>query len=109
MARSTTRVQADRLTRKESATVANHVRLRTEDWNGMTAAANASPDHVKSLDRWIRKAREENPHLDDAQAERQAERLRRDHYVRMGRLSAEKRRIERELADLEAEAGGEAA
>lgn len=62
----------------------------------MTAAALASPNHVSSLNRWITKAREGNPSLSDDQAERLAERLRRAHYVRMGKLSAEARRIARQ-------------
>ena len=62
----------------------------------MTAAALASSNHVSSLDRWVRKAREGNPSLSDEQAERLAERLRKAHYVRMGKLSAQARRLARE-------------
>lgn len=67
-------------------------RLQAEDWSDMTAAANASPNHVSSDDRWTRKAREINPHLDDDQAYRLGQHLKRAHYVRMGKLSAEGRR-----------------
>jgi len=72
------------------------MRLATEDWDAMTAAANTSPNHVASLDRWIKKARDLNPRLSDEQAERFAERLRKDHYRRMGRLSAQARKLARE-------------
>jgi hypothetical protein len=71
-------------------------RLMTQPWDEMTAAANASANHVKSLDRWIVKAREANPSLSDDQAERLAVMMRKAHYVRMGKLSAEARRIARE-------------
>ena len=71
-------------------------RLMTQDWHEMAAAANASPNHVKSLDRWVAKAREANPILNDEQAERLAVMMRKAHYVRMGKLSAEARRLARE-------------
>ncbi len=74
-------------------------RLASEDWNEMTKAANASANHVSSLDRWIARAREANPSLDDGQAERLAVLLRREHYRRMGRLSAQARRLARQAAD----------
>jgi hypothetical protein len=78
-------------------------RLMTEDWDKMTAAANASANHVKSLDRWIAKARETNPALTDDQAERLAVMMKRDHYRRMGQLSAQARRLAREAqAELDA-------
>ncbi len=102
MARSTTRVKDRPLTRAECGEAGILARLATEDWDAMTAAALASSNHVSSLDRWIRKAREGNPSLSDEQAERLAERLRKAHYVRMGRLSAEARRIAREaVAELD--------
>lgn len=69
----------------------------------MTAAANASPNHVSSDERWTRKARDANPALDDDQAYRLGQMLKRQHYVRMGQLSAEARRVAREAAtELEA-------
>ena len=71
-------------------------RLMTEDWNAIPAAANASPNHVKSLDRWIGKARKSNPNLSEDQLARLGELLRKAHYVRMGKLSAQARRIARE-------------
>jgi hypothetical protein len=81
-----------------AATLAN---LLQNDWNEMTAAANASANHVKSLDRWIAKAREANPALDDGQAERLGLMMRKAHYVKMGQLSAKARQIAREAeADL---------
>lgn len=58
----------------------------------MTAAARKSPDHVSSMDRWVRLAREQNPALSDQQAERMGEHLRREHYRKMGRLSAQSRK-----------------
>jgi hypothetical protein len=73
-------------------------RLITENWDEMTAAANASPNHVSNADRWTRKAREANPALDDDQAYRLGQHLKRAHYVRMGKLSAEARRLAREAA-----------
>lgn len=73
-------------------------RLMTEDWSSMTAAANASKNHVSSDDRWTKKAREANPALDDDQAYRLGQKLKKAHYVRMGKLSAEARRLAREAA-----------
>lgn len=67
-------------------------RLMSEDWSAMTAAANASPNHVSSDDRWTRKAREANPALSDDQAHRLGQMLKKQHYQRMGKLSAEARR-----------------
>jgi hypothetical protein len=78
-------------------------RLMTEDWNAMTVAANASPNHISAEERWTRKAREANPALDDDQAYRLGQKLKKAHYVRMGKLSAEARRIAREA---EAELSG---
>jgi hypothetical protein len=71
-------------------------RLMTENWHEMPAAANASPNHVKSIDRWVARALETNPSLNPEQAERLALMMRKAHYVRMGKLSAEARRIARE-------------
>jgi hypothetical protein len=76
-------------------------RLLTEDWAQMTAAANASAAHPSRLERWIAQAREANPALDDDQAERLAVMLRRQYYVRMGKLSGQARRIAHEAAELE--------
>lgn len=91
----TTRVRQSEGKPKDTsaATIAN---LLKHDWHEMTAAANASGKHVKSLDRWIAKAREANPNLNDDQAERLAVMMRKAHFVKMGRLSAEARRIARE-------------
>lgn len=74
-------------------------RLMNTDWHAMTAAANASANHVSSDDRWTRKAREANPTLDDDQAYRLGQHLKRAHYVRMGKLSAEARRLTRQAED----------
>jgi len=102
MPRATTRVNDRTLTRPECGSAGILARLATEDWDAMTAAAFASPNHVSNLTRWIKKAKEGNPSLSDEQAERLAERLRKAHYVRMGKLSAEARRLAREAqAELE--------
>jgi hypothetical protein len=79
-------------------------RLMTENWSDMTARANASPNHVSSDGRWTAKAREANPALDDDQAHRLGQHLKKAHYVRMGKLSAEARRLARE-AEAELAAG----
>jgi hypothetical protein len=73
-------------------------RLMTEDWSRMADKANASPNHPASSERWTRQAREANPALDDDQAYRLGQLLKKQHYVRMGKLSAEARRIAREAA-----------
>jgi hypothetical protein len=96
MAQSTMRVNDRPLTRSECGTAGVLARLATEDWSEMTAAALSSPDHVSRLDRWVKRAREQNPRLNDQQAERLAEYLRREHYRRMGRLSAQARKLARE-------------
>jgi hypothetical protein len=74
-------------------------RLTTTNWDEMTAAANASPNHVSSAERWTRKAREANPSLDDDQAYRLGQMLKKQHYTKMGKLSAEARRLAREAAE----------
>ena len=71
-------------------------RLLTEDWDTMTAKANASPKHVSSIERWTAKAREANPSLDDDQAHRLGQMMKKAHYVRMGKLSVQARRLARE-------------
>ena len=71
-------------------------RLMSEDWHKMTEAANKSDMHVASRERWFRKAKEANPSLDDEQAARLAEMMRKAHYVRMGKLSAQARKLARE-------------
>lgn len=67
-------------------------RLLAEDWHAMTEAARASSRHTSSIERWIDEARRANPRLDDDQAYRLAQMLRRQHYQRMGRLSGAARR-----------------
>ena len=74
----------------------------------MTSAALASPKHVNSMDRWREIARKRNPRLNDDQLERLAELLRTDHYRRMGRLSAQARKIAREAEAELARADGAA-
>lgn len=76
----------------------NLARLSSEDWREMTRAARESPNHVANLDRWIKIARQLNPHLDDEQIARLAEKLQKDHYSRMGRISAENRRARKETS-----------
>lgn len=73
-------------------------RLMAEDWSEMTRAMNSSPNHVSSDERWTRLARKANPALDDEQAQREGEILKRAHYVRMGKLSGAARRIARQAA-----------
>jgi hypothetical protein len=97
MADSTTRVNEMRIfTRSECGSAGQLARVLTEDLYEMTAAANASPNHVASLERWIKKARELNPRLTDEQAERIGMRLRTGHYKRMGQLSGRSRKLTRE-------------
>ena len=84
-------------------------RLLSEDWHEMAAAANKSANHVKSLDRWVRKAREANPALSDEQAERLGLMMRKAHYVRMGKLSAQARKLAREAESELAQADDTAA
>ena len=72
----------------------------------VSAAAGDSPQNVKGMDRWRQIARQ-NEHLDDEQVERLAEMLRRDHFAKMGRLSAQARKLARE-AQAELERGGAA-
>ena len=80
-------------------------RLLTTDWSEMTRAANASENHVSSDARWTRKASEANPALSEDQAYRLGQHMKKAHYVKMGRLSAEARRIARQAAaELDAEA-----
>ena len=68
----------------------------------MTAAGRASRKHVNSLERWFEKAKEANPNLTDEQAARLAEKMRLDHFRRMGRLSGEARKLAGETqAELE--------
>ena len=96
MPRPTMRPEGRALTPAERGARGILARLATEDWDAMTAQAFASPNHVSNLDRWVKKVRETNPRLSDEQAERLAERLRKDHYQRMGRLSAQARKLARE-------------
>jgi len=96
------------VTVRPRAALKNLARLAAEDWSEMTSAANASSNHVKSLDRWVTKAREANPALNDEQAERLAVMMRKAHYVRMGKLSADARRLAREAQAELARADGAA-
>ena len=94
----------------ERGRVGMMTRLLTEDWSAMTAAANASPNHVSSDERWTAKAREANPALSDEQAYRLGRMMKKAHFVRMGRLSAEARRLAREAqAAIDAAPGTETA
>ena len=60
-------------------------RLLSEDWNTMADKANASPMHVSRMERWIAKAKQANPSLNDDQAYRAAVMLKTEHYKKMGR------------------------
>jgi hypothetical protein len=103
MARPATPAQEQPLTRAECGERGVMARLMTEDWASMTAAANKSARHVSRLDRWIAKAREANPGLSDDQAERLGLMLRKQHYIRMGKLSGQARKLAREAkAELDA-------
>jgi hypothetical protein len=55
-------------------------RLLSEDWHEMTRAANESLQHVGNLARWIGKAREQDPGLDDGQAAERAAQLKAEFY-----------------------------
>ena len=103
MARGTMRVQDRPLTRKECGEVGALARLATEDWNAMTAAALASPAHVSRMDRWLKIAAERNPNLNPDQLGRLAEKLRTEHYRKMGRLSAQARKLARDASAILAE------
>ena len=59
---------------------------------GMTAAARSSPNHVGSLQRWIRQARELHPDRSDAEAADLGQQLKRDHFAALGRRGARARR-----------------
>lgn len=71
-------------------------RLLSEDWSAMTDAARNSPNHPGRDEGWARKAKEANPALDDDQAHRLGQIMKRAHFAKMGKLSAEARRIARE-------------
>jgi hypothetical protein len=92
MPRTTRRRTHVRLTQSEVRQLGITRRLETEPWNEMTRAANASPNHVAKLDRWISIARNLNPALDDDQLKRLALRKRSEHYRELGRKSGEARR-----------------
>lgn len=93
---TTTRVRQSEGKPKDTsaATLAN---LLKENWHEMTAAANRSSNHVKFAGRWFKKAEEATPSLADEQAAQLAEMMRKQHYVRMGKLSAEARRVARQV------------
>jgi hypothetical protein len=77
-------------------------RLLDEDPADMTAAALASPNHAGSSEGWARKAQEINPRLNDDQAARVGQMMRREHFRKLGRLSAQARKLAREAqAELE--------
>lgn len=68
----------------------------------MTAKANASPNHVSSDERWTRKAREANPRLSEDQAYRLGQKMKKAHYVKLGKLGVQARRLARQAqAELE--------
>lgn len=70
-------------------------RLSREDWHEMTRAANSSANHVSSDDRWTRQAAEANPALSEGQAYRLGQMLKKQHYRRMAKLSAQARAAKR--------------
>ncbi len=71
-------------------------RLLNEDPADMTAAALASPNNPANSEGWARKAQEANPLLSDDQAVRVGELMRREHFRKLGRLSAQARKLARE-------------
>lgn len=81
-------------------------RLINENWDSMTSAARNSPNHVSRMDRWRRLADEANPNLSPDQSERLAERLRTEHYRKMGRLSAQAKKLARNASAILAEIDG---
>jgi len=81
------------MTRSERGQAGILERLLTEDPQEMTAAALASDKHVSKIEGWARKAQEINPKLTDKQAERVGEMMRTQHFKRMGRLSAQARKL----------------
>jgi hypothetical protein len=86
------------MSRSEAGARGAQARLLTADPAEMTRAARESTNSVISLDRWIRVAHETYPGLTDEQAAQEGELLRRLHYVRMGRLSVQARKLARKAA-----------
>lgn len=74
-------------------------RLLNEDWREMTAAANASPEHVSSLERWKKRARTQNPSLGDAELNRLAVHLKNEFYANLSRAGVQARQL---VADIDA-------
>lgn len=76
---------------------------QTEDWSTISAAANSSPNHVSSDERWTRKAREANPALTDEQAHRLGQHMKKAFYVGIGKKSGQTRKLAKEAAAIEGE------
>lgn len=98
MAHATHMRHLEKLTPTQVGQRAIGARLATESWDDMTAAANQSSNHPKSLDRWRRKAAEQNPHLSGEQLDRQAERLRREYYSALATKRHALNRAARQIA-----------
>jgi hypothetical protein len=72
----------------------------------MARPAYESPNHVASLSRWVKQARAENPHLDNDQVMRQAQRLKSEYYSALSLAGVRARRIRAEIDRIEDGGGG---
>jgi hypothetical protein len=71
------------------------VRLSRENWVEMATPAFEAENHTKGMERWRRKARQDNPGLDNEQVERLAGMLRTEFYADLGRRSGASKRAAR--------------
>jgi len=76
-------------------------RLLQEDWHAMTEAANASPEHVANLERWVKRAKAQNPRLTDEQAHRLAVKLKAEFYRRLSEAGVKARQLAAEIDAIE--------
>jgi hypothetical protein len=76
-------------------------RLQREDWTEMARAAFESPNHVSNIERWLAKARADNPGLDDQQHLRLAQHLRTDYYQRLSEAGVAARRARAAIEAIE--------
>ena len=82
-----------------------NARLRVEDWTEMARPAFSSPNHVGNIERYKAQARRENPHLDEKQVARQAERLKAEYF---DRLTAAAKAAREDKAEIDAIEGTDA-
>lgn len=73
-------------------------RLQVTDWTEYARPAFESPNHPGNIERWLKAARDANPFLNEEQAGRLAEMMRREHFAEMGRRSGDARRARRASA-----------